>query len=263
MPVLVPFLIQALVSIAISIALKIVMGMLTPSSSPSASKSKETDSARGLQANTTDSQRTLPLIYGTSRVGINRVYMGTTGANNKVLHIIGTLCEGPIKGIRQVDGIDQIFLGEKLYTEYNESKVLVSYEFFDGAANQAVCATLHAAIPEWNDPLHYTAYIYITLTYDGDYFNSLPEITVELEGMEVYNPATATTAYSNDPALCARDFIIRSSKRGGMQIAAARINDDSIADSKSYCTTKGWECDIALTDQQPCIDNFKSILDTF
>jgi hypothetical protein len=37
----------------------------------------------------------LPLVYGTSRLAPNWVYIGTSEIDNKLLHMVGVLCEGP------------------------------------------------------------------------------------------------------------------------------------------------------------------------
>lgn len=219
-----------------------------------------TQSSRGQLINTCDSQLPLPLVYGRQRIGINRVYAGLSGDDNKYLHIIGTLCEGEIEGLVSIAGVPQLFLSDKIYTDYGDS---VYYEFFIGSSTQSVCASLHAAIPEWTDPLKNTAYIYIRLSYDADKFQNVPEITCLIDGLKIYNPATSTTAFSNNPAFCARDFMARTSKRGGMEINALRSSDDLVIGSASYCTTKGWTCDICLLDNNAAVDNLQQILSCF
>jgi len=225
----------------------------------SAQATKET-STRGQLINTTDSQVALPLIYGRQRVGINRVYIGTSGADNKYLHIVGTLCEGPIEGVATIDGVAQIYLNDKIYTSFGDS---FYYEFASGTSTQTVNSTLHSAIPAWTDPLRYTAYIYCVFEFNPDVFSSVPEITVVLDGLKIYNPATAVTEFSDNPALCARDFMTRRSCRGGMEITSARIDDTLVNAAASYCTAKGWECNICLLDNGAVVDNLAQILSCF
>lgn len=218
----------------------------------------------GQLVNTCDNRIPLPLVYGRTRIGINRVYACVTGEDNKYLHLVGNICEGPIKGIYEIDGVPQIFLGDKLYTEYGDK---FYYEFFRGTADQAVCSTLATATAAeaepWNEPKHYTAYIYCRFEYDPDVFQGLPDITMVVEGMEVYNPMTGVTEYTRNPALHALDYMTRSSKRGGMQISSARVDTDLIESAASYCDTKGWTCDICLRDERSAIDHFQGILNTF
>jgi hypothetical protein len=221
----------------------------------------------GQLVNTCDNKVPMPLVYGHTRVGINRVYCGVSGTDNKFLHIIGNICEGEIEGFYQVGGVDQLFLGDRLWNTYicnfPGCTGHVHYELFTGSADQTVCATLKAAIPEWNDPKKNTAYIYVRLYFNQDLFQGLPDITLEIEGLKIYNPSTQLTAYSNNPALVARDFITRSSKRGGMGVAVSRIDDDLVISAASYCDTKGWICDICLNGNASAIDLLQHILATF
>ena len=115
----------------------------------------------------------------------------------------------------------------------------------------------------WNDPLRNTAYIYMKLTYDQNKWQGLPNITVEVEGLKVYDTRTSTTGYSANPALCAYDFITRSSRRGGMGIDTARVVTASVDDAANFCDTKGWTLGLVLRDDSAAIDNLKQIIDTY
>ena len=219
------------------------------------------EGARGHLVNTSDTQAVLPRIYGRTRVGINRIYAGTSGTDNKYIHIVGTVGEGEVNGIAQTTGVDQLFLDEKVYTEFG---TLVHYEFFTGASDQNVCATLNAAIPEWTDLLRRTAYIYVRLEYDSDVFQNLPEITLEVEGLKLYDPRDDSTIYNNNAALATRDLVLASSRRGGMGIASARMDEDTWKTVASYCdVTKDWTVGVPIRKQQAVIDNVSSLLSLY
>lgn len=216
-------------------------------------------SRKGWQANTCDTTIPLPLIYGRCKVGINRVFVGTSGVDNKFLHIIGNICEGEIEGIVEKDGVPQIFLGDDLYTKFGDK---FHYELFTGSSTQTVCSTLHEAIPDWNDPKKNTAYIYVRLEYDSNLFSGLPDVTMIIDGMkDIYDPETEITGFTRNPALIARDFMTR--RRGGMGISADRIDDDFTIEAKNYCEEKGWLCDLVLNDSTVASDMLESILITF
>ena len=52
------------------------------------------------------------------------------------------------------------------------------------------------------------AYLYVRYEYDQNVFaNGIPLVTAKLRGKKVYDPRDQTTAYSNNPALCIRDYI--------------------------------------------------------
>ncbi|MGA2332294.1 MAG: phage tail protein [Syntrophales bacterium] len=250
------------------------------------------DDARGQLLNVTSTQEPLKLIYGTTRVGINRAYVGTAGTKNNNLHIIGNLGEGESDSIYQITGVDQIFLDEKLWNTFADSAALpdgtipgmtVHYEFFNGSASQLPCSTLNAAIPAWNEAKRYCTYIYVRLFYDENLYQGMPDVTVIVKGLKIYDPRIksgvwmtgvqfaagvqwdlSATAYSNNPALCARDFITRSSRRGGFGIPQSRLDDQSFIDAANYCDAKGWTCNLALQSATAAgIDSLTQILTTF
>lgn len=224
--------------------------------------------ARGDMVTGRDSQKSIPLVYGQRRVGLNQVYISTSGTDNKYLHIVGIIGEGEIDSIVETDGVKQIFLDDKLYTKYtHKGTSLVYYELFTGASDQAVCTTLKNATSgksdAWDDPLRNTAYIYIRLTHNRDYFLSVPNITVEVKGLKVLDTRTSTTAWSDNPALIAYDYMIRTSQRGGMGINSTRITTSSVDDAANYCDADGWKCNYIQGELKPSIDCLADILATF
>jgi len=217
--------------------------------------------SRGILANAKTTDWHMPLIYGKCRVGVNWVYAGTTGSDNKYLHIVGKIGEGPINGIAQEDGVDQLFLDGNLWTDWGSEYVY--YELFTGTATQNACSTLHSAIQAWNDPLRYSAYIYVCLKYDMDKWVKKPDITLTVEGLKVYDPETETWIYSNNPALCTYDMMTRSSKRGGMGIGSSRIDADALKTAKDYCTAKGWTANLVINQNDAVSDNIQLVLNCF
>jgi hypothetical protein len=155
----------------------------------------------------------------------------------------------------------RVYLDDILFTEYSSSNVHV--EFFNGASDQSICSTLQSATGKWDQLLRYTAYLYVRLKYDPDEFNSEPNITAEIQGQEIYNPVTSTTAYTNNPALCAYDYLTRPSSRGGIGISASRIGSASLSTAIDYCTAKGWTCNMPIRKNQAVADNLESIFANF
>lgn len=225
-------------------------------------RKNQDNKAYGFQINSQSTNQPIPVVYGKSRVPINRVYINYSGTDNEYIHIIGILAEGEIEGFDdQVEGVDPLFFDNKLYTEFGAGNVY--YELFTGTATQSVCATLNAACPEWTDPLRYTAYIYLRLKFDAEKFQALPEVTVGIKGLEVLDPNTSVTAYSNNPALCAHDFLTRSPLRGGFGLDTSKLLTSSTESSRSYCVTKGWTCNLPITENDYVTDNLQLILNNF
>ena len=52
------------------------------------------------------------------------------------------------------------------------------------------------------------AYMYVRLKFDADAFpNGIPVITATVKGKKLYDPRTSTTVWSDNPALCLRDYL--------------------------------------------------------
>jgi len=218
----------------------LTMAYLSRRSVPSIRRDEE--QRQGWQINTCDNTIPLPIVLGRCRVGINRVYTGVSGEDNKFLHIIGNICEGEIEGIVNIGGVDQFFLDDDIYTKFGDK---VYFEMFNGSPTQTVCATLHNAIPEWNEPKKNTAYIYIKLEYDQDLFNGLPQFSLLIDGMKVKDPRTGEVGFSRNGAVQAYDFCTRT--RAGVGISDARL-DAIISETADYCDEKGWTCDLVIKE---------------
>lgn len=257
--------VQIIIAIVISVITKVVASAMQ--SDPTTVVRR-----RGVLSNTVSTQETLPLIYGKHRIGVNWVDISLAGNDNQYLYGITTLGEGEINGLVQVDGVDQIFLNDKIWTEFQTSGSNLfkiskyynfDYELFNGAADQALCVNYAAKKSGWDSALRYTAYLFTTFQFSDTLFQSRPEVTALIEGLKIYNPVTEVTEYSNNAALCTYDFLTRSSRRGGMGIASSRIDTDSVIAAAAYCAAKGWTCDIVLKDDVPALEHLGMMLNTF
>lgn len=77
------------------------------------------------------------------------------------------------------------------------------------------------------------AYLYVRFTYDADAFpNGVPAVSAVIRGKKVFNPALNTTTWSNNPALCIRDYLTSSY---GLEQPASRIDDDLVNIAVSIC----------------------------
>lgn len=108
-----------------------------------------------------------------------------------------------------------------------------------GSPSQTADADIMAAFPaDWtsNHRLRGRAYIYVRLEYSQDLFPyGLPNISAVVRGKRVYDPRTATTAYSANAALCIADYLNTALGAAyGTEIdntqlaAAANICDESV-----------------------------------
>lgn len=221
-----------------------------------------------------DHQARVPRVYGRCRIGVNTVFMASTSSDNKYLHIVATLCEGPIKGVVRQDGTTYettatimpqtnpplVYLDNKIWTSFPASYKHI--EFFNGSATQNVCSTLQTLYPSWKDALRNTAYLYIILKYDRSRYMIDPgSITCVIDALECYDPITTTTVWTDNPAICAYNYMTTSGFRGGMGIPTTAIDTTSLSDFKDYCNTKGWTANIPINEEKPDADNLQAILE--
>jgi len=50
----------------------------------------------------------IPLVYGERRVSGQRVFIGSDGDKNKYLHLIESICEGPVEGLQEIYFNDEL-----------------------------------------------------------------------------------------------------------------------------------------------------------
>ena len=97
-------------------------------------------------------------------------------------------------------------------------------------------ADLVSEITQWtsNHRLRGIAYVYVRLSFDSDvYPNGVPNISFEVEGKKVYDPRTATTGFSSNPALCIRDYLLDANY--GLDADSTEINDTNFQSVANTC----------------------------
>ena len=172
------------------------------------------------------------LIYGRARVGGSMVYLDSTGTDNEFLHLVVAVAGHAIDGFEEVwfndtkiwDGSFQGNWGSYVYLG-----------FHDGTQTTAD-STLVSASSGWTNDhkLLDTAYIYVRLKYDTDQFaQGLPNISTVVRGKKVYNPVTAITAWSQNPALCVFDYL--KDTKYGLSESASNVNTTALIAAQSLC----------------------------
>ena len=156
----------------------------------------------------------IPVLYGTRRVGGNRVFVSTDGSKNDTLHLVLLVCEGEIDGFQDVYLDDTrlrfsnkpaVFSDNTTYSpigaverddngnDMNTDKYsgLVDITFHNGSDDQAADSGL-VNVNGWtsNHRLRGRAYVYVRITYDQDTFSSIPSITTDVRGKRVFDPRT-------------------------------------------------------------------------
>ena len=209
-----------------------------------------------LDKNITDPNEYINLIYGKARVGVNRVFVETWPDNIDYLIGIGSICHGEIEDIEKV-WIDN----DDIIAKDNASGNLEVVKTYDGHAyfgvklgtdTQTVFNFVRKKFKSWkkNHRGRGIASIAMQLRYDQDlYTTGIPNITILVKGKKVRDPRdladpptatqadwdALTPAWSNNPSLCALDYLMSS--RYGIGSPATRVDFQSFCDIANYCDT--------------------------
>lgn len=233
----------------ITTAMGAALNALTP-------KPKLSSAARGYSINgESGSALDHQIIYGTARVGGVRIYDASTGTNNNQLHRIIAFAG------HEITSYDQIYLNDEVVTLDGSGNVtsparyngFVRIKRYMGTTTQTadpdlIADTAALTDGKWTSAhrLRGIAYLYVRFTYNADVFpNGIPTVSATISGRKVYDPRTATTTFSNNPALCIRDYL--TSDHGFAQ-PSSRISDTQVITAANVCDelvngNKRYTCD--------------------
>jgi hypothetical protein len=229
---------------------------------------KASDAMRGVLLNKESNVEPIPVIYGTRRVGGTRVFISTqdeTGGDpNEYLYIAHVLCEGEINAVSQIK-FDDILITDARFSG------LVTHNVHLGTDDQTYDSLLTEANAGWTSAhrLRGVAYIAFRIKWDQDVFSNIPDITCVVQGRKVFDPRNSTTAYSNNPALCIRDYLTNA--RYGKGLTSAQIDDTAFSQAATDCdevvtfyttgtTGKLFECNAVVQTDATLFSNIEMML---
>ena len=212
---------------------------------------------RGYEVNTRSSVANRSVIYGETKVGgivvFDHSYASDNSKFNRIVAIAG----------HEVDSIQKVFLdlGDHSYRASSTSGNVTTLTKQDFQFNDVVGDTLStsgkiaikavdgghttslggATVPNFdtsvwtaNHKLLGIAHIAASFVYDEDLFpQSVPSITALVRGKKLYDPRTATTAWSDNPALAILDYLRDTSY--GVGVVDANIDFDSFKTAANVC----------------------------
>jgi hypothetical protein len=206
----------------------------------------------------------IPVIYGERKVGGVRSFVATSGNDNQYLYMVLAICEG------EVDSIGDIYINDVISTDSKYSG-LVSITKYTGTDTQTADSTLVNANIGWTSAhrLRGVAYLAIRLKWDNNVFGGIPTFHAVVRGRKVYDPATNTTAWSDNPALCLRDYLTNT--RYGKGLSSAAIDDTLFNAAKTKCDTSVtpyangtaralFSCNAVLDTSKTLMSNVKVLL---
>ena len=181
------------------------------------------------------------IVYGRARLGGNIVYLESTGDDNKYLWLVVAVAGHEIDAYESVWFNDKKIWGDGNYFAQWSSYVQIG--FFKGDQTTADNTTVSPrtdnlvnASSKWTDAhkLLDTAYMVFRLEHDVDQFaQGLPNISTIVRGKKVLDPSNNSTAWSDNPALCAYDYL-RDTKYG-LGETVANILTASVTTAKGVC----------------------------
>jgi hypothetical protein len=222
----------------------------------------------GLSTTVREPASSRKIIYGRARVGGSIVYMDSTGNDNKYFHMVIAIAG------HEIDAFEEIYFNDtKVWDGGSFVGSWGTYVYFglhDGSQTTAD-STLVSQSTQWTTAhkLLDTAYIYAKLEYDAEQFaNGLPNISAVIRGKKVYNPSTSSTAWSQNPALIVRDYLLDS--KYGLAESSSNINSTALSAAQTICdqdvsleaggTQKRFTCDGVLDTANSRQNNIESLL---
>lgn len=234
----------------------------------------------GILVNKTGMLESIPVVYGTRKVGGTIVFLATQGDRNKYLYAAVILSEG------EIESIGEIFINDVVSTDPRYAGRF-SFQSFTGADNQGASSLLSQA-QGWGATNRLQGIAYIACRFewkkidnqddaDANPFGGIPKIQAVIRGKKVTSMAGLTNSYStayesetsqafsNNPADCIADYL--RNPRYGRGLANNRINFASFSTARAkYAQTVTYvngnrgpvlTCDAVVDTGRSLLDNTK------
>jgi len=240
---------SSVVGFAVATALNAV-GSRAVSSKPKPGANTAQD-ARGQTVMVRSSVESHKVVYGQTRVSGPLALIATTStgpdstgttvtADNLFLHMVIVIAAHEVEEIGAIylndvpvslDGSG--FVQTSPYLKDGKSYVRVSKHL--GTDSQTVDSLLTAEYPTWTSVhrLQGRSYIYVRLQWSPDvYPNGAPNVSAVVKGKKLYDPRSGLTVWSDNSALCARDYLTSDY---GFNCDSDEVNDDFWEAAANVC----------------------------
>jgi hypothetical protein len=191
---------------------------------------------KGQTINVRSSTAPRQLIYGQSLVGGVMFYAATTGTNNEYLHTVFGLAD------HQIQSVEKVYFGDEDVGTVSGSvssgrysgKARIQHKTSGGTAYSDLVTETASLTNNWTSSHKLTGIssVYVRMQYDTSVFTSIPTVRALVKGKLVYDPRSTTTAWSDNPALCIRDYIMSDY---GMRVTADEIDSASFIAAANIC----------------------------
>ena len=211
----------------------------------------------GTKASNRDANAPRQIVYGETRVGGTITQMESTGADNNKLSLFIVIAGHEIESLERVfindstvvlgthtvsstvsgETVHEVNLAEFIETENTNAFTngrLIRFTFHDGsqtARDGLAAATLGTIAVPTTHKFTNCAYVYMELIYDPEKNGSVPQISFQVKGKNIFDPRSnalsTTDAQRSNPALIIRDFLTDTVY--GLKATTSEINDTTSA----------------------------------
>jgi hypothetical protein len=256
------------------------------------------DFETGVLLNKQSNDANIPVIYGERLVGGVRVFVETSGKDNKYLYMAIILSEGEINSIEEIIVDDNVVtfdgsLSDNVQRDVASSDAnyyietepaippepefpevpavfesLIRIEPHFGKDNQSSSSLLRT-LSSWGSShrLRGLSYLAIRFQWNQDAFSGIPKVQARIKGKKVvaYNSSLVaqTPAYSTNPAWCLLDYL--TNERYGKGLSINEINLQSFYDASQVCETQvtpySGSGNINIFDTNAVLDTSKKLLE--
>ena len=196
---------------------------------------------QGITQTSRDPAGSRKLVYGQIRVGGQVVFIDNSGSENEYLHLVIAFASHEIESFEEFWFNDkQVYANGAVTSNWTD---VVTITKFDGSQTTAD-STLTTVSSKWTDShvLNGIAYAHLRLKWDQDKFpQGVPNVSAVIKGKKVYDPRdsnqsatdSSTWTYSQNPALCLRDYFVDS--KYGLGEDYTLIDDTALENAADLC----------------------------
>ena len=242
---------------------------------------------KGILLNKQSNDASIPVVYGERLIGGTRVFVETSGTDNKYLYICLVLCEGEINSIEEIRVDDKVVSFDGSLTDgtqrdvassdsnfFKDSTSLIKIEPHFGTDGQSASSLL-STLSSWgsNHKLSGIAYLALRFEWNSDAFGGLPQVQAKIKGKKVVTLNSSlveqTASFSTNPAFCLLDYL--RNERYGKGLATSDIDLQSFYDASQIAVTQVtpygsasniniFDCNFAMDTSRKVIDNARDII---
>jgi hypothetical protein len=229
------------------------------------------------QENYISTSRSIPVVYGTYRVGGNTVFAEAgkespdSDSKDSYLWVVQVLSEGEIHGFNKVfiegQWHDEIYIDQRPIWEFETGKV--QYELYNGDFTQTHDLDIEGSTrldseDKFNDAMRGTAYIIFRFKKGGKGKNSivgLPQRHIVIKGIKCFDVRTSTTVWTENPVLILYDYLTNS--RYGLGMEPTSIDTDSFEEVADSCDLYNWKFNTVFSSKMKASEVIDTILGHF